>query len=109
MKFGFRIPFLTKRIAARTSIKRVIRHNLGFKALIVLVGSPIQKKQRTTKSTTKHHEAVWSICFYWFHLVSLRFQSLPAISKNQIQPVELMSNLQSRELANSERDMFVEK
>jgi hypothetical protein len=32
MKFGFRIPSLTKRIAARTSVKRVIRHNLGIKA-----------------------------------------------------------------------------
>ena len=32
MKFGFRIPSLTKRIAVRTSLKRVIRHNLGFKA-----------------------------------------------------------------------------
>jgi hypothetical protein len=32
MQFGFRIPSLTKRIAARTSVKRVIRHNLGLKA-----------------------------------------------------------------------------
>jgi hypothetical protein len=32
LKFGFRIPSLTKRIAARTLLKRVIRHNLGFKA-----------------------------------------------------------------------------
>jgi hypothetical protein len=32
MKFGFRIPSLTKRIAARTSLKRVIRHRLGLKA-----------------------------------------------------------------------------
>jgi hypothetical protein len=32
MKFGFRIPLITKRIAARTSVKRIIRHNLGFKA-----------------------------------------------------------------------------
>ena len=32
MKFGFRIPSLKKRIAARTSVKRVIRHSLGFKA-----------------------------------------------------------------------------
>jgi hypothetical protein len=32
MKFGFRIPSLNKRIAARTSWKRVVRHNLGFKA-----------------------------------------------------------------------------
>jgi len=32
MKFGFRIPSLNKRIAARTSVKRIIRHNLGLKA-----------------------------------------------------------------------------
>lgn len=32
MKFGLRRPSLTKRIAARTSVKRIIRHNLGFKA-----------------------------------------------------------------------------
>jgi hypothetical protein len=32
MKFGFRIPSIKKRIAASTSVKRVIRHNLGFKA-----------------------------------------------------------------------------
>jgi hypothetical protein len=32
MKFGFRIPSLTKRLAARTSLKRVVRHNLGIKA-----------------------------------------------------------------------------
>jgi hypothetical protein len=32
MKFGFRIPSLKKRIAARTSWKRVVRHSLGLKA-----------------------------------------------------------------------------
>jgi hypothetical protein len=32
MKFGFRIPSLNKRIAARTSVKRMIRQNLEFKA-----------------------------------------------------------------------------
>jgi hypothetical protein len=32
MKFGFRTPSLKKRIAARTSVKRMIRHNLGLKA-----------------------------------------------------------------------------
>jgi hypothetical protein len=32
MKFGFRIPNLNKRIAARTSLKRYVRQNLGFKA-----------------------------------------------------------------------------
>lgn len=32
MKFGFRIPSFKKRIAARTSLKRVVRHSLGLKA-----------------------------------------------------------------------------
>ena len=32
MKFGFRKLSLNKRIAARTSLKRVVRHSLGFKA-----------------------------------------------------------------------------
>jgi hypothetical protein len=32
MKLGIRRPSLRKRIAARTSWKRVVRHNLGFKA-----------------------------------------------------------------------------
>ena len=32
MKIGFRTPSLTKRIAARTSVKRYVRHNLGLKA-----------------------------------------------------------------------------
>ena len=32
MKIGFRIPSLKKRIAARTSLKRLLRHNLGIKA-----------------------------------------------------------------------------
>src|SRR5437773_7887681 len=32
MKFGFRVPSIRKRIAARTSLKRYVRHSLGFKA-----------------------------------------------------------------------------
>jgi hypothetical protein len=32
MKFGFRTPSLRKRIAARTSLKRYVRHSLGLKA-----------------------------------------------------------------------------
>ena len=32
MKFGIRTPSLTKSLAARSSPKRYIRHNLGFKA-----------------------------------------------------------------------------
>jgi hypothetical protein len=60
MKFGFHIPSFTKRIAARESLKRVIRHNLGFKALKGLVGIQIQRKQHTIKSIMKHLETVWS-------------------------------------------------
>jgi len=32
MKFGIRTPSLSKRIAARTSFPRFVRHSLGFKA-----------------------------------------------------------------------------
>ncbi|RYG94577.1 MAG: hypothetical protein EON58_15955 [Alphaproteobacteria bacterium] len=32
MKFGIRKPSLKKSFAARTSLKRVVRHNLGVKA-----------------------------------------------------------------------------
>jgi hypothetical protein len=32
MKFGLRVPSLRKRIAARTSWRRVVRHSLGVKA-----------------------------------------------------------------------------
>jgi hypothetical protein len=32
MKIGFRIPSFKKRLAARTSWKRVLRHSLGLKA-----------------------------------------------------------------------------
>jgi hypothetical protein len=32
MKFGFRVPSIKKRIAARTSVKRFVRHSMGVKA-----------------------------------------------------------------------------
>lgn len=32
MKFGLRTPSLKKRISARTSWKRYVRHNMGIKA-----------------------------------------------------------------------------
>lgn len=32
MKFGIRTPSLKRRIAARTSWKRVVRHSMGLKA-----------------------------------------------------------------------------
>ena len=32
VKFGLRVPSLTKRISARTSLKRYVRNSLGLKA-----------------------------------------------------------------------------
>ncbi len=32
MKFGLRIPSITKRIAARTSVKKIVQNELGLKA-----------------------------------------------------------------------------
>jgi hypothetical protein len=32
MKFGFRIPSIAKRIATRTSVKRIVKNELGLKA-----------------------------------------------------------------------------
>jgi len=32
VKIGFRIPSLKKRISARTSVKRAVRHRIGLKA-----------------------------------------------------------------------------
>jgi hypothetical protein len=48
MKIGFRIPSITKRIAARTSIKRVVPHNLGLKAPRGLGWVLIQKRRCIT-------------------------------------------------------------
>jgi hypothetical protein len=56
-KIGLRIPSITKRIAARTSVKRIVRHNLGLKAPrgLGLVTNPKKAVynriyRRTTKS-----------------------------------------------------------
>jgi hypothetical protein len=32
VRFGFRVPSISKRIAARTSLKRYVRNSLGLKA-----------------------------------------------------------------------------
>ncbi|MGO4819058.1 hypothetical protein [Flavobacterium sp. W22_SRS_FP1] len=32
MKFGFRMPSISKKIAARTSVKRIVKNKLGLKA-----------------------------------------------------------------------------
>ena len=53
MKFGFRVPSLKKKIAARTSVKRVIRHSAGLKAPRGFGSSPTLKRLSITKFTTK--------------------------------------------------------
>jgi hypothetical protein len=62
MKFGFRIPSLTKRIAARTSVKRIIRHNQGLKAPIGM-GPTITLLRQMTKCPQKR----FVICFQKLH------------------------------------------
>jgi len=42
MKIGPRIPSLRKRIAARTSLARVVRHSLGSMRRVAGAGSPTQ-------------------------------------------------------------------
>ena len=87
MKFGFRIPSLTKRIAARTSWKRVVRHNLGLKAPKGFGWFTDPKKAAYNKVYNKTSRGCLVNLISWFHLVSLHFPFLPAISKNQIMQV----------------------
>ena len=72
MKIGLRIPSLRKRVAARLSWKRFVRHSLGFKtprtkdasatlqklgvdrALLVDVNNPILKKSIGNLATTSN-------------------------------------------------------
>ena len=53
MKFGLRIPSLRKRIAARTSLKRYVRHSLASKLHEAGAGSRILVEPSTTGSTTE--------------------------------------------------------
>jgi len=71
MKFGFRIPSLNKRIAARASVKRIIRHNLGFKAPRG-IGWPNESKESGLQSSLQQNNE-------WLHgyiAVSIRFNKL---------------------------------
>jgi hypothetical protein len=75
MKFGFRIPSLTKRIAARTSIKRVIRHNLGFKAPkgLGILTDPEKAIYNKVYHKTSKGCLVIMICFMGFHSIMAYF------------------------------------
>lgn len=60
MKFGIRKPSIKRSIAARTSLKRVVRHNLGIKAPngLGIVTSP--KKAVYNKVYNRTSVSFWS-------------------------------------------------
>lgn len=85
MKFGFRVPSLTKRIAARTSSARFIRNNLGIKAPRGMGWATNPKKyvynkvyQRTTKGTgCLVLVFIFGVpVFYWIVKTALVFYSI---------------------------------
>ena len=55
MKFGMRKPSIKESIAARTSVKRYIRHSLGVKAPRGWGWISNPKKPYITRSTVKPH------------------------------------------------------
>ena len=61
MKFGIRKPSLRKSFAARTSLKRVVRHNLGVKAPkgTGLLTNP--KKAVYNRVYTRSTVSIWSL------------------------------------------------
>jgi hypothetical protein len=75
MKFGFRIPSLTKRIAARTSIKRIIRHNLGFKAPkgFGILTDPEKAIYNKVYNKTSKGCLVMLVCFIGFQSIMAYF------------------------------------
>jgi hypothetical protein len=90
-------------------LKRVIRNNLGFKAPNGIGWFTNTKKVAFNKVYNKTSRGCLVNLLYSFHLVSLPFPFLPAISKNQITQEVFMSSQQLQELGNSERVMFAEK
>ena len=58
MKFGFRMPSIAKRIAARTSVKRIVRNELGLKAPRGYGWITNPKKFVYNKVYNKHLQAV---------------------------------------------------
>lgn len=68
MKFGFRIPSIKKRIAARTSVKRIVRHNLGFKAPRGLGWLTDPKKAMYNKVYNKTSRGCMFEIVFWFSI-----------------------------------------
>ena len=79
MKFGFRVPSLTKRIAARTSPTRFIRHNLGFKAPKGMGWVTNPKKYAYNKvyqKTTRGTGCVVMVFVFWIPLSYCVFKAV---------------------------------
>jgi hypothetical protein len=76
MKFGFRIPSLSKRIAARTSPARFVRHNLGLKAPRGMGWVTNPKKFMHNKVYQKTSRGcmlsvvVWGVIIYSMYVIS---------------------------------------
>lgn len=61
MKFGIRKPSLRKSFAARTSLKRVVRHNIGLKAPRGAGWITSPKKAAYNRAYTRSTVSVWSL------------------------------------------------
>lgn len=59
--FGIRKPSLRKSIAARTSVKRVVRHNLGLKAPRGSGWLTNPKRALYNRTYTRTRVSLWSI------------------------------------------------
>lgn len=66
MKFGFRIPSIKMRIAARTSVKRIVRHNLSLKAPRGLGWLTDPKKAMYNKVYIKTSSGCMFEIVFWF-------------------------------------------
>jgi len=61
MKFGIRTPSLKKSLAARTSLKRVVRHNLGVKAPRGMGWLTNPKKAAYNRVYSRSTVSLWSL------------------------------------------------
>lgn len=61
MKFGVRKPSLRKSFAARTSVKRMVRHSLGLKAPRGAGGITNPKKAAYNRVYSRSTLSLWSL------------------------------------------------
>ncbi|MCX6211850.1 MAG: hypothetical protein NT104_04715 [Bacteroidetes bacterium] len=97
MKFGIRTPSLTKSIAARTSIKRVVRHNLGLKAPRGFGWFTNPKKALYNRVYNRTTFSVWK-GFKFLTLFGVKssmsnYQTLENDNRNSINIVGIIANI----------------